>query len=133
VAGILRPFEREPLQCLVSDVRFISQHPLLGAHPIRQRTLGRSRRMGVEAGIVAEQRGAIGTYDLGGVAHVQVDVGMIERRHLALAHEFARADLDHRDAGGVVEVRNDPVRHAVRPLWCAVLAALGAVPEYASR
>ena len=33
---------------------------------------------------------------------------MIERRHLALAHELARADFDHRDAGGVVEVRNDP-------------------------
>ena len=44
---------------------------------------------------------------------------MIERRHLALAHELARADLDHRDPGGVVEVRNDPVRHAVRPL-CAL-------------
>jgi hypothetical protein len=123
VAGILRPFERDTSKSCAT----------LGGHPIRQRALGRSRRMGVEAGIVAEQRGAIGTYDLGGVAHVQVDVGMIERRHLALAHEFARADLDHRDAGGVVEVRNDPVRHAVRPLWCAVLAALGAVPEYASR
>ena len=98
-------------------------------HPIRQRALGRSRRMRVEGGIVAEQRGAIGAYDLGGVAHVQVDVGMIERRHLALAHELARADLDHRDPGGVVEVRNDPVRHAVRPLWCVVPVGSAETPR----
>jgi hypothetical protein len=40
---------------------------------------------------------------------------VIERSQFALAHELARADLDDRDARRVVEVRNDPLRHVVRP------------------
>ena len=32
---------------------------------------------------------------------------MVERSQFPLAHELPRADLDHRDARGVVEVRND--------------------------
>ena len=32
---------------------------------------------------------------------------MIERRQLADAHEFARADLDDRNARRIVEMRND--------------------------
>ena len=97
-------------------------------HPIRQRAFRRSRRVGVEGGVVAEQRRAIGADDLGGVAHVEVDMRMIERRQLALAHELPRADLDHRDAGGVVEMRNDPVRHVFVPHPAAVSVDCRAAP-----
>jgi hypothetical protein len=36
---------------------------------------------------------------------------VVERRLGADAHEFAGADLDHRDAGIVVEVRDDVFGH----------------------
>jgi hypothetical protein len=36
---------------------------------------------------------------------------MIERRVGADAHEFLRADLDHRDPGIIVKVRNDVIGH----------------------
>ncbi len=38
---------------------------------------------------------------------------MIEWRQFAFAHELPRPDLDDRDAGRVVEVRNDPLGHVV--------------------
>src|SRR3954465_2204312 len=84
--------------------------------------------MGVEGGIQTEQGRAIWTDDLGGVAHVEIDMGMVERRHFALAHELVRADLDHRDAGRVMEMRNDLVGHAVRR-FRPLLGTLGAPPE----
>jgi hypothetical protein len=40
---------------------------------------------------------------------------VIERRQLALAHEFPRADLDDRDAWRIVEMRNDPLGHVFVP------------------
>jgi hypothetical protein len=40
---------------------------------------------------------------------------MVERRQLALAHEFPRADLDDRDARRIVEMRNDPLGHVFVP------------------
>jgi hypothetical protein len=40
---------------------------------------------------------------------------VIERRQLALAHEFLRADLDDRDAWRIVEMRNDPLGHVFVP------------------
>src|SRR6476469_905692 len=72
------------------------------------------RRAGLARGEVggeAVQRRAIGADDLVVVAEVEKDVGVIERRVGAHAHEFLRADLDHRYAGIVVEVRNDVVGH----------------------
>src|SRR6266852_995299 len=60
-------------------------------------------------------RRAIGTDDLACIAHVEEHVRVIERSQLALAHELPRADLDDRDARRVVEVRNDPLRHVLRP------------------
>ena len=36
---------------------------------------------------------------------------VVERGQLALAHEFARPDLDDRDARRIVEMRNDPLGH----------------------
>jgi hypothetical protein len=40
---------------------------------------------------------------------------MIEWRQLALAHEFAGADLDDGDTRCVMEVRNDPLGHMLDP------------------
>jgi len=71
--------------------------------------------MGLERGIVSEQRRAIGTDDFARIAHVEEHMRVIERSQFALAHEFARADLDDRDARCVVEVRNDPLCHVLRP------------------
>ena len=36
---------------------------------------------------------------------------VVERRQLALAHEFPRPDLDDRDPRRIVEMRNDPLGH----------------------
>ena len=67
--------------------------------------------MRIEAGIDAEQGRAIGADDLDRVAHVEEDVGVIERRQGADAHEFLRPDLDDLDPRFIVEVGNDVVRH----------------------
>jgi hypothetical protein len=56
---------------------------------------------------VAVERRAIGADVFGVIAHVAIDMRMIERRHGADAHEFLGADLDDRDAEIVMEVRND--------------------------
>ena len=75
------------------------------------RTPAGVRRAGSRRRIVAEQRRAIRTDDLVGVAHVEKDMGVVERRQRPDAHELVRADLDDRHAGRVVEMGNDPVRH----------------------
>jgi hypothetical protein len=38
---------------------------------------------------------------------------MIERRVGAHAHEFLRADLDYRNPGIIVKVRNDMIGHSI--------------------
>jgi hypothetical protein len=48
---------------------------------------------------------------------------MVERRQLALAHEFPRADLDDRDARRIVEMRNDPLGHVFVPHSPAAVSA----------
>jgi hypothetical protein len=56
---------------------------------------------------------------------------MVERRIGAHAHELLRADLDYRDAGVVVKVRDDMVGHLVSP-WIAMTGGRnqhGARPE----
>src|SRR4051812_12347929 len=68
-------------------------------------------RMGIERRIVTVKRRAIGTDDLAIVTHVEEDMRVVERRLGADAHEFARADLDHGNAGLVMEMRNDVVGH----------------------
>src|SRR5665213_2826742 len=81
--------------------------------------------MGVEGGIVPVQRRAIRADDLPVGAHVEEDVGVVVRRLGAAAHEFARADLDHRDAGVVVEMRDDVVGHRITSelVWRRTIAA----------
>src|SRR5262249_21403012 len=87
----------------------------LGGRPVRQRAFRRASRMGLERGIVSEQRRAIGTDDFARIGHVAEHMRVIERSQFTLAHELARADLDDRDARRVVEMRNDPLCHVLRP------------------
>lgn len=68
-----------------------------------------------ETRIVTIERRAIGADDLVLIAHVEEHVGVVERRPCPHAHEFARTDLDDRDAGVVLEVRNDVLRHNAAP------------------
>src|SRR5438105_1548910 len=67
--------------------------------------------MRVERRIVPVQRRAVRADDFPVAAHVEKDMGMIERRLGADAHELARADLDHCDARVIVKVRNDVLGH----------------------
>ena len=73
----------------------------------------RPRRVRLERRIVAVERRAIGADIFGVVAHVAEHMGMVERRLGADAHEFPGADVDHGNAGVVVEVGNDRVRHGL--------------------
>ena len=66
-------------------------------------------------------RRAIGAHDIVLIAHGEEDMRVIERRQLAFAHEFPRADLDHGNARRVVKVRDDRFRHLLCP--CSPVAA----------
>src|SRR5437660_1257849 len=77
----------------------------------RELAFRRPRRMGIEAFVVAKQGRAIRADDFRVVAHIEENVGMIERRSLADAHEFSGADLDDRHAGSVVEMGHDLLCH----------------------
>src|SRR5215470_7168791 len=65
----------------------------------------------LQVGGKAVQCRAIGADDLVVVAEIEKHMRMVERRVGADTHEFLRPDLDHRNAGIVVEVRNDVVGH----------------------
>jgi len=73
----------------------------------------RPRRVGGELRVAAVQRRAIRANVFGVVAHVAIDMWMIERRQGADTHEFLGADLDDRNAEIVMEVRDDRIRHAL--------------------
>ena len=72
----------------------------------------RPRLIGRELWIVAVKRRAIRADIFGIVAHIAINVRMIERRQRADAHEFPRADLDDRNAEIVMEMGDDRIRHA---------------------
>jgi len=57
------------------------------------------------------ERRAIRADELVVVAHVAEDMRVVERRQRADAHERLGADLDYGDAGVIVEMGYDPVRH----------------------
>src|SRR5882757_3913747 len=78
---------------------------------VLQHAFRRPGLAGAEVGGVAIQRRAIGTDDLVVVAEIEEHMRVIERRVGADAHELLRADLDDRNAGIVVEVRNDVIGH----------------------
>ena len=79
----------------------------------RPRGVRRQRR------VVATERRAIRADVLGILAHVAIDVRVIERRHGADAHELLGADIDDRNAEVVMEVRNDCIGHARLPCRAA--------------
>src|SRR5690242_17740709 len=66
-----------------------------------------------ELWVVAVEGRAIRADDLVVAAHVEIDMRMVERRQGADAHELARADLDHRNAGIIVEMGNDRLGHGI--------------------
>lgn len=67
--------------------------------------------MRVERRVITIERRAIGTDDLAVIAHVAENMRMIHRRPGAHAHEFLGTDLDNRNAGIIVEVRNNVIGH----------------------
>ena len=70
-----------------------------------------------------KQGRAIGADDLARVAHVEVDMRMIEGRQFADAHELPRSDLDHRNAGSIVKVRNNHICHGSGQVNCSLECA----------
>src|SRR5882724_2876599 len=85
---------------------FVFQHAFRG-----------TRFAGFEVRGKTVERRAIRADDLVVVAEIEEDMRMVERRVGAHAHEFLRADLDHRDPGVVMEVRDDMVGHLVHLGW----------------
>src|SRR5215208_8269107 len=68
-----------------------------------------------EVGGESIQRRAVGADDLVVVAEVEEHVRMVERRVGADAHELLRADLNDRNAGVVMEMRNHMIGHNNSP------------------
>ena len=64
-----------------------------------------------KAGSMAEECRAIGAADFFRIAHVEEDVWVIEGWGGTDALEFLGAYLDDADAGRVVKMRNDVIRH----------------------
>ena len=61
--------------------------------------------MCAQARIETEYRRAIGTDDLTGIAHIEVDVWVILRRHSPNALELAAANADDRHPNFIVKLR----------------------------
>src|SRR5260221_1833471 len=78
---------------------------------------GRTGFAGLEVGGVAIKRRAIGADDLVVVAEIEENMGMIERRIGAHAHELLRTNFNDRNASIVVKVRNDMVGHNIHLEW----------------
>src|ERR1700761_6448235 len=74
---------------------------------------GRAGFAGGEIGGIAIQGRAIRADDLVVIAEIEEHVRVVERWIGADAHEFLRSDLDHRDAGVIMEVRNNVVGHRI--------------------
>ncbi len=79
-------------------------------------------RVRAERRIIDEARRAIGADRFRVAAHVDEDVRMVERRLGARAHEFLDADPDRGDAGVVVKMRDEVIRH-FEPSFCSAAAA----------
>jgi hypothetical protein len=80
--------------------------------------------MRIECRIMAIKRRAIGANNFVVVAHVAENVGVIERRQGADAHECPGANLDDGNARLVVEMRNDLVCHVKAQTSRSLLAGL---------
>src|SRR5580704_6155010 len=84
---------------------------------VLQHAFGGASLAGAEVRGEPEQRRAIRADDLAVVAEIEKNMGVIERRIGAHAHEFLRADLDDRNSGIVVEVRDDIIGHHIHLGW----------------
>jgi hypothetical protein len=84
----------------------------------------RARLVGRQRGVVAIERRAIGAHILNVLARVAEDMRMVLWRQRTDAHEFLGADLDERNAGLVVEMRNDFVCHGLHTYTFTVAARL---------
>ena len=80
---------------------------------VDQDTFRRAGLAGLQIGGITIERRAVGADDLVVVAEIEKNMGMVERRIGADAHELLRTDLNNGNAGIVMEVRNDMVRHQV--------------------
>jgi hypothetical protein len=83
------------------------------ASDIRQGAFGRASGVRIEIRIMAIVGGAVRTDDFVLIAHVEIHMRMIEGRLGPDAHEFMGADFNDRDAGVIVKVRDDVLRHVV--------------------
>src|SRR5579862_1266059 len=110
-AAVNPPMPAPPTMTMREDVRFYSERA--SGDDVVQGALGRTCGVGRQGWIVAIKGGAIGADVLGVLAHVAEHVRMVVRRRGAHTHEFLGADLDHRNAWIVLEMRNDFVGHTV--------------------
>src|SRR2546429_2539548 len=86
---------------------------------VLQHAFRRPGLAGAEVGRESVQGRAIGADDLVVVPEVEEHMRMVERRVGADAHELLRTDLNDRNAGIVMEVRNDVIGHDNSP-WVAI-------------
>ncbi len=82
-------------------------------HHVGEGAADRIGLRGLQRGIVAVERRAIGTDLLVVVAHVEEDVRMVVRNGRADAHEFLYADLDCAVAAVVLEMGNAVPSHVM--------------------
>ena len=82
-----------------------------GRHRLDEEMAGRQRIGAVQARIETVERRAIGADALVACAEIDIDMRVVEGRLGADAHEFLHADLDQRDAGIVVKMRDDVLGH----------------------
>src|SRR4051812_45647270 len=86
-----------------------------GAGLVLVEALGRARLARLQLRAIAEQRRAIGADDVVVRAHVEEHMRMVEGRLRADAHELARAEIDRRNPGVVVEMRDAEIGHSRAP------------------
>src|SRR5580704_7777523 len=96
-----------------SEVTSASGSAISGRLHVGKRAFRRAGRMRVEGRVETIECRAIGADELVVVPHVAEDMRVVEWRQRADAHELPGADLDHGDAGVIVEMGYDPVRHGI--------------------
>ena len=79
--------------------------PLSNSVHVNVGTICRIGLVCAQARIEKEQRRAIGTDDLTGIAHIEVDVWMILRRFVPNALELAAANAHDRHPGFIMKLR----------------------------
>jgi hypothetical protein len=84
--------------------------------------------MSVEGWVETIERRTIGADVLVVVAHVAEYMRVVERRQRTDTHELFGPDLDHGDAGVIVEMGYDPIRHGIAfAFWDFKLISAGTI------